>query len=80
MLTWAKVALILAQLLSQLMTWLREKKLIEQGEAIVIANILAQEAEAIRQANEVRKQLDDDFARDSSSILRHDKYERTKSK
>ena len=80
MLTWAKVALILAQLLSQLMTWLREKKLIEQGEAIVIANILAQEAEAIRQANEVRKQLDDDFARDNASILRHDKYERTKSK
>ena len=79
MLTWARVALILAQLLSQLMTWLREKKLIEQGEAIVIADILAQEAEAIRQANEIRKQLDDDFVRDSTSVLRHDKYERTKS-
>ena len=80
MLTWARVALILAQLLSQLMTWLREKKLIEQGEAKVIADILAQEAEAINSANKVRKQLDDDFTRDDSSILRHDKYERTKSK
>lgn len=71
---------MLAQLLSQLMTWLREKKLIEQGEAIVIANILAQEAEAIKAANKVREQLDDDFARDPSSVLRHDKYERTKDK
>lgn len=80
MLTWARVALMLAQLLSQLMTWLREKKLIEQGEAKVIADILAQEVEAINSANEVRKQLDDDFTRDTSSVLRHDKYERTKSK
>lgn len=80
MLTWAKVALTLAQLLGQLMTWLREKKLIEQGEAKVIADILAQEVEAINSANEARKQLDDDFTRDASSVLRHDKYERTKSK
>lgn len=80
MITWAKLALVLAQLLSQLMTWLREKKLIEQGEAKVIADILAQEVEAINSANEVRKQLDDDFTRDASSVLRHDKYERTKSK
>lgn len=80
MITWAKLALVLAQLLSQLMTWLREKKLIEQGEAKVIADILAQEVEAINSANEVRKQLDDDFTRDTSSVLRHDKYERTKSK
>lgn len=80
MLTWARVALMLAQLLSQLMTWLREKKLIEQGEAKVIADILAQEVEAINSANKIRKQLDDDFARDGSSVLHHDKYERTKSK
>lgn len=80
MITWAKLALVLAQLLSQLMTWLREKKLIEQGEAKVIADILAQEVEAINSANKVRKQLDDDFARDASSVLRHDKYERTKDK
>lgn len=77
MLTWAKVALILAQLLSQLMTWLREKKLIEQGEANVIRDILAQEVEAIDEAKKIRKQLTDDFARDPSSIVRHDKYERT---
>lgn len=76
MLTWAKLALILAQLLSQLMTWLREKKLIEQGEANVIADILKQQVELIKEADEVRKRLDDDFKRDSSSVLRHDKYER----
>lgn len=80
MLTWAKLALVLAQLLSQLLTWLREKQLIEQGEAKVIADILAQQAEALSTANKVREQLDDDFARDPSSVLRHDKYERTKSK
>lgn len=76
MLTWAKLALILAQLLSQLMTWLREKKLIEQGEANVIADILHQQVVAIQKADEIRKRLDDDFKRDPASILRHDKYER----
>jgi len=58
------------------MTWLREKKLIEQGEANVIADILKQQVELIKEADEVRKRLDDDFKRDSASVLRHDKYER----
>lgn len=80
MLTWAKLALVIAQLLSQLLTWLRENELIKQGEAKVIADILAQQAAALSEADKVRKQLDDDFTRDPSSVLRHDKYERTKSK
>ena len=58
------------------MTWLREKKLIEQGEANVIADILKQQVELIKEADEVRKRLDDDFKRDPASVLRHDKYER----
>jgi len=80
MLTWAKLALVIAQLLSQLLTWLRENELIKQGEAKVIADILAQQAAALSEADKVRKQLDDGFTRDPSSVLRHDKYERTKSK
>ncbi len=76
MITWAKLALTAVQLVSLFLTWLREKQLIKQGEANVIADILKQQVELIKEADEVRKRLDDDFKRDSSSVLRHDKYER----
>jgi len=76
LITWAKLALTAVQLVSLFLTWLREKQLIKQGEANVIADILKQQVELIKEADEVRKRLDDDFKRDSSSVLRHDKYER----
>lgn len=76
MITWAKLALTAVQLVSLFLTWLREKQLIKQGEANVIADILKQQVELIKEADEVRKRLDDDFKRDSASVLRHDKYER----
>lgn len=76
MITWAKLALTAVQLVSLFLTWLREKQLIKQGEANVIADILKQQVELIKEADEVRKRLDDDFKRDPASVLRHDKYER----
>jgi hypothetical protein len=76
MITWAKLALTAVQLVSLFLTWIREKQLIKQGEANVIADILHQQVVAIQKADEIRKRLDDDFKRDPASILRHDKYER----
>lgn len=77
MFTWAKLALTAVQLVSLLLTWIREKKLIDQGEQNVIADILLQEVQLVHSSDEIRKRLNDDFSRDNSSILRHDKYERT---
>jgi hypothetical protein len=77
MITWAKLALTAVQLVSLFLTWIREKQLIKQGEANAIADILQQQIVAIQKADEIRKRLDDDFKRDPTSILRHDKYERT---
>ena len=77
MFTWAKLALTLAQLLSFVMTWLRERQLITQGEQKAVADILLQEIQLSHTAEEIRKRLDDDFRRNSDGVMRHDKYERT---
>ena len=76
MITWAKLALAAVQLAVYFTTYLREKNLISQGEANVIGNIYAQQAVLLGAAEEIRKRLTDDFSRDHSSIMRHDKYER----
>ena len=80
MLTWAKLALTLAQLLSMLMTWLRERQLISQGEELAIAAVLKDQAEAIALAQEVRRKTHDDLVRSDADIMHHDKYERTSTK
>lgn len=77
MITWAKLALTATQVLLLFLTWLKENKLISQGEANAYAKLLQEEVDLVTKANEIRKKLDDDFARDGSSIMHHDKYERS---
>lgn len=77
MFTWAKLALTATQVLLMFLTWLRENKLISQGEANAYSKLLQEEVDLVDKANEIRKKLDDDFARDGSSVMRHDKYERS---
>lgn len=76
MFTWAKLALTLAQLFSMFMTWLRERQLINQGEELAVAAVLKDQAEAIELAQKTRRETADALARDDTSIMRHDKYER----
>ena len=77
MITWAKLALTATQVLLLFLTWLKENKLISQGEANAYAKLLQEEVDLVTKANEIRKKLDDDFARDGSNIMHHDRYERS---
>lgn len=77
MFTWAKLALVATQALVMFLTWLREKQLLNQGEALAYSKLLQEEVDLVNKAEAIRKKLDDDFARDGSSVMRHDKYERS---
>lgn len=77
MFTWARLALTATQALVMFLTWLREKQLISQGEALAYSKLLQEEVELVHKSEEIRKKLADDFARDGSSVMHHDKYERS---
>ena len=55
---WASLLLGFAQLLALVLTWARERELMDAGKSEVIAALLRKESDAIRKANAARAAAD----------------------
>ncbi len=67
---WASLLLGFAQLLALVLTWARERELMEAGKSEMIAALLRKESDAIRKANAAR--LAADTANADPAKLRED--------
>lgn len=54
---WAKLLLALATLFSQLLTWAREKQLLDAGQQQALASIMRVQADALERSNKVREEI-----------------------
>lgn len=69
---WLKLALLIAQFLGSLVSWLRTRELIDAAKAGLIADALTQQAEGVRKAEAARAAVRDAAKRDPASVLRDD--------
>ena len=77
MFTWGKALLLALSLVSSLVQWMREQKLLKEAEQKILADFLKQQQEILNEADKIRKQAADDAARvPSSDSLPTDGYRR----
>ncbi len=72
---WASLLLGFAQLLALVLTWARERELMEAGKSEMIAALLRKESDAIRKANAARAAADIANA-DPAKLREDDGYRR----